>query len=302
MRSASSITKTEFSNIKVKRERKNGKFCLHIALFLFTLAVSIDAQTVGVVSPDAVAISGFVPKLSEDLAEHLDVLDRSLVEAAYNATKHIEPYNMTSDESKIVGSAIGCDFLLLVKTGNQRRTSFERPEYYESFAAIYVVSSRTGRLVYWTIRNAEERSQAEADSKLLSVTPAIARDLQTTIKDARKREIVEPRPTNIAEPPTPGTPDAKGFVAPIPYRRIKPDYTTTAYLYNVTATVEILVDLDAAGAIMRTEIVRWAGYGLDESVEKAVRAMNWRPAERNKETLPMRVLLRYNFKKTEAKP
>ena len=285
----------------MKRERKDGKRCLHFALLLFAFAVSIDAQTVGVVSPDAVAIFGFVPKLSEGLAEHLDVLDRSLVEAAYRATKHSEPYNMTSDESMIAGSAIGCDFLFFVKTGTQRRTSFERSEYYEAFAAIYVVSSRTGRLVYWTIRNAEESSQAEADAKLLSVVPVIARDLATTIKDARKREIVEPRPSNIAEPPIPGTPDAKGFVAPIPYRRIKPDYTTTAYLYNVTAIVEILVDLDAAGTITRTEIVRWAGYGLDESVEKAVRAMNWRPAERNKKTLPMRVLLRYNFKKTEAK-
>ena len=302
MRSASFITRIEFSNIQVKRERKNWKFCLPVVLFLFTFAVSIDAQIVGVVSPDAAAISGFVPKLSKDLAENLDVLDQSLVDAAFSALKHSEPYNMTSDEAKTSGSAIGCDFVLLVKTGNQRRTSFERPEYYESFAAIYVVSSRTGRLAYWTIRNAEERSQTEADSKLLSATPAIARDLQTSIKDSRKREIVEPRPTNIAEPPTPGTTDAKGFVAPIPYRRIKPDYTTTAYLYNVIATVEILVDLDAAGTITRTEIVRSAGYGLDESVEKAVRAMNWRPAERNKKPLPMRVLLRYNFKKADAKP
>jgi hypothetical protein len=27
--------------------------------------------------------------------------------------------------------------------------------------------------------------------------------------------------------------------------------------------------------------------------------MNWRPAERNGKTLPMRFLLRYNFKKAE---
>ena len=75
-----------------------------------------------------------------------------------------------------------------------------------------------------------------------------------------------------------------------------------AYLYSIAATVEILVDLDAAGKITITAIVRWAGYGLDESVETAVRAMNSRPADRNKNTLPRRVLLRYNFKKTEAKP
>lgn len=271
-------------------------------IVLLNFAHSARAQAVGVLSVDAVSVSGFASKLSEHLADHLDVLDRSLVDAAYNASKHGDSYNMTSDEAKTAASAIGCDFLLLIRTGNQRRTSFERPEYYESFAVLYVVSSRTGRLVDWTLRNAEERSQAEADAKLLSAVPAIAKDLGKTIKETQKREVVESRPSNIAEPPTPGTPEAKGFVAPIPYRRIKPDYTTTAYLYNVAATVEVLVDLAADGSVTRTEIVRWAGYGLDESVENAVRAMNWRPAERDKKTLPMRVLLRYNFKKIETKP
>ena len=38
---------------------------------------------------------------------------------------------------------------------------------------------------------------------------------------------------------------------------------------------------------------------LDESVDKTVRAMNWRPAERNGKSLPMRFLVRYNFKKID---
>jgi hypothetical protein len=50
---------------------------------------------------------------------------------------------------------------------------------------------------------------------------------------------------------------------------------------------------------MRTQIVRWAGYGLDEAVTETVRRMNWRPATRGGKALPIRVLLRYNFKKIE---
>ncbi|MBK6750850.1 MAG: energy transducer TonB [Pyrinomonadaceae bacterium] len=301
MRSAGFIIKTKFSSGKVKGAH-NWSPILFISLLLCIFTVSVEAQIVAVLEPNAEPVSDLVPKLKGDLSAHLDTLDPSLVEAAFKASKHSDPYNMTSEEAKITGSAIGCDFLLLIKTGNLRRTSFERPEYYESFAAIYVVSSRTGRLAYWTIRNAEQRTQAEANTKLLALIPAMALDLAATIKGAHKLEIVEHRPLNIAEPPLPGTPDAKGFIAPIPYRRIKPEYSETAYLYNVTATVEILVDLDAAGSVTRTEIVRWAGFGLDESVQKAVRTMNWRPAERDKRTLPMRVLLRYNFKKAEAKP
>ena len=70
-------------------------------------------------------------------------------------------------------------------------------------------------------------------------------------------------------------------------------------MYGVSGTVDIEADIDETGKISRTSIVRWAGYGLDESVERAVRTMNWRPAMRSGKPLPMRVLLRYNFTKIE---
>jgi TonB family protein len=101
------------------------------------------------------------------------------------------------------------------------------------------------------------------------------------------------------ELPEPGSPEAKNFRAPIPYRRLSPEYTRLAYLYDVTATVEATVDLDELGQITNMAITRWAGFELDESVAKAVRSMNWRPAERNGKPLPVRFLLRYNFKKIE---
>jgi len=72
-----------------------------------------------------------------------------------------------------------------------------------------------------------------------------------------------------------------------------------AFLYDVKGTVEVMVDLDDKGNIIKTEIARWAGFGLDESVIDAVRKMNWRPAERNGKPLPTHFLLRYNFKKSE---
>jgi TonB family protein len=72
-----------------------------------------------------------------------------------------------------------------------------------------------------------------------------------------------------------------------------------ASLYFVEATVDIEIEVDETGKLLKTEIVRWAGFGLDESVTDAIRKMNWRPASRNGKTLPLRVLLRYNFKKLE---
>lgn len=229
------------------------------------------------------------------------MLDRSLSESAFNASKHADAFNMTTDESRYAAAAIGCEFLVLIKTETQRRTSVETPEYYEAHAAVFVVVSRTGRLIYQSIKKAEAPTAVVAENSLTGSAISAVSEVAAVIGTSRTQDAAQQTTINIEELPPDNSPAAKNFREPIPYRRIKPDYTQTAYLYGVTATVEIVVDLDASGGVTRTEIFRWAGYGLDESVEKAVRAMNWRPAERNGKPLPMRVLLRYNFKKTDTK-
>lgn len=127
----------------------------------------------------------------------------------------------------------------------------------------------------------------------------IAAKIIESARTAKSEEIGARDEVFIEEVPEGNSPEAKNFRSPVPFRRIKPEYTAEAAFYDVAATVDIVVDLDASGRILRTRIVRWAGYGLDESVEKTVRAMNWLPATRNGKSLPIRFLLRYNFKKME---
>jgi TonB family protein len=64
---------------------------------------------------------------------------------------------------------------------------------------------------------------------------------------------------------------------------------------EIEATVDVLVDLDVEGEVERVEIVRWAGFGLDDETVNTVRRMHFRPAIRDGAPIPMRVLLRYNF-------
>jgi len=85
--------------------------------------------------------------------------------------------------------------------------------------------------------------------------------------------------------------------APRPYRRLKPPYPEAAARAEIEATVDVLVDIDARGEVGRIEIARWAGFGLDQSVLDTVKQMHFFPAMRNGVALPMRVLLRYNFRK-----
>lgn len=270
-----------------------------ITLFVL-LAVQASAQRVAVLTPDNVPTSvSFADSLGEKLGEKLKMLDSSLAESAFHSFAPLTPFNLTSDESKRIGSAIGCDAFIELRSETQRRSAFGRPEYYESFAAIYVVSSRTGRLAYWKLQQFEAAKPDASEKLLTDSLPSLAVELTDRIKTILQNELSEMSAATLEEVPDENSFAAKNFRAPVPYRRLKPDYTAQASLYSVSATVEVMVDLDAAGNIMRTEVVRWAGYGLDESAVKNIRSMNWRPAERNGKPLPMRFLVRYNFKKLD---
>jgi TonB family protein len=63
------------------------------------------------------------------------------------------------------------------------------------------------------------------------------------------------------------------------------------------ATVDVEVEIGADGEVSRVDVVRWAGFGLDEATTETVRRMHFFPAMRGGTALPMRVLLRYNFRK-----
>jgi hypothetical protein len=293
--------------MKAKGKRKKAKLrsflFLSFSFFLFTLHLftfAASAQRVAVLAPDGEEASRrFAADIENALLERVSVRDSSLAQAAFNAAAFERPYNLTTDQSKSVGAAMGCEYFILVRGATLRRSASRRPEYYEAYAAVFVVSSRSGRLVEWTLQRFEASKPATAEKMLAASIAPLARRLAAGLKNITRSELAEAPPPEMEEIPATGAPAAKNFRAPIPYRRIKPAYTNDAYLFDVTATLDMIIDLDAAGNISRTEVVRWAGYGLDESVERTVRAMNWRPAERNGKPLAMRFLVRYNFKKAE---
>ena len=115
-------------------------------------------------------------------------------------------------------------------------------------------------------------------------------------RSERELSITKSAPV-IEEVPEETSPLAKGLRLPQPYRRVHPVYPETAAHAEVEATVDVLVDLDAEGEVTRVEVVRWAGFGLDDSTVSTIRQMHFRPAMRDGAPLPMRVLLRYNFQR-----
>jgi hypothetical protein len=279
---------------------KLGRTIVIRVAFILMMAAASSAQRIAVLTPDGSTESrSFAVKFASGLAASIQVMDHELARSAFDSIDPETPFNLSTGESKRVASTIGCDFFVLIRSSTLRRSASDRPEYYDANAAIFLVSGRTGRLVSFDlIRRESARSETATRELLVQAAPA-ASQLLEKIKASAKAELNEPPRPALEELPDNNTPGARNFRAPIPYRRIKPEYTADAASYDVRATVDIEVYLTAEGAITATRIVRWAGYGLEQSVDQAVRSMNWRPAERGGKTLPMRFLLRYNFKRVE---
>jgi hypothetical protein len=270
------------------------------ALFVCCFLISVNAQRIAILTPEKNKESeNFAKQIENSFSGKFKILDKSLGEVAFSSVIYEKPFNLSLKEAKNVGAAIGSDYFLLIQAKTLRRFSLEKKEFYESYAAIYIVSSRSGRLVFWKLVNCEAKIADEAETLLLNSAKSLTSEISQKISETEKEEINEKPLPELEELPEENSQEAKNFQPPLPYKRFRPDYTETANLYSIEATVDILLDVDENGKILRSEISRWAGFGLDESVTKTVMEMNWRPASRNGKTLPIRVLLRYNFKKID---
>ena len=275
---------------------RHGTVFLALGCFLFMAGPALG-QRLAILTPDNTPKDiAYAAELAQSISPPVRVIDREQAEAAFRSVTVANAFNMTIHEAKATAAVVGCDLFLVVRASGIRRTSVSRLNFFEAYAVHYLVDGRTGELSEWRIKTFENESEGQAESALIASVTETARELSTKL---RTSPAINAAIEKIETVPDEGTAAATNLKTPVPYKRIKPDYTRTAYLYDVRATVDIEVDVDADGTIRGTKIVRWAGYGLDESAETAVRAMNWRPAMRNGKPLPMRVLLRYNFTKIE---
>ena len=296
------LSSTNRTNAKARSffHRTRAAFSPVFVLALILVSDVSAQKKIAVIIPEKTYQSRiFVEKLESSLSNRFKILDDSLSDAAFRSAKYEKPFNLSLEESKNTGAAIGCDYFLLVKAENQRRNSLLKGEYYESYAVVYAVSSRSGQLVFWKLVSREAQSSDKAEGKLFDAADDLSAEISDRLKTVAEQQSNEASAQKLEELPAVDSPEAKGFRPPLPYRRVKPAYTPLADLYGVEATVDIEIDVDENGKIPRAEITRWAGFGLDESVDKTVRQMNWKPADRDGKNLPMRVLLRYNFRKIE---
>jgi TonB family protein len=234
------------------------------------------------------------------------VANPDLSRAAAKGNGYAGSLNLTVNEARDLGAALATEFYILGDAQTLRRSSFESPVYYESYCSIFLVSTRTGRLILWERPSFENAEATNAEAKLSQYLSddAFARRLIGVIKKSHEDERVQRAGlTASAEalieeaPEDEKAAEAQGIRAPRPYRRLRPEYPQTAARAEAEATVDVVVDVGADGEVGDVQVARWAGFGLDESTIATVRQLHFFPAMKNGTPIPVRVMLRYNFRK-----
>ncbi len=288
------------------------KESLSFLVFLIAIASPAGAQTararVAVLdfgtSPTGVRAAAAIRDPFRSASEFTSV-DPDLASVAARGVGLEGSLNLTVEEARDLGSAIGCDFYFIGDAQTWRRAPSTGPAYYDSYASIFLVSARTGRLVFWERPLVKADTPQQAEGALLQLLRSADKqnryvlEIRRALEDEREARVaaVQTPPPVIEVMRDEAEDSGQAVRAPRPYRRVKPPYPQSAAIAEAEAVVDVLVDVDAGGEISRIEIARWAGYGLDQSVIDTVKQMHFFPAMRDGKPIPMRVLLRYNFRK-----
>ena len=236
----------------------------------------------------------------------LTVADADMTRAAATGGAYSGSLNLSVSEARDLGAVLGTEFYILGDAQTLRRSSFAKPAYYESYCSLFVVSSRTGRLVMWFRPSVQKDEPAQAEEELSQqlLSEETIHKIALVIRRAREDErnermVIVPASEPVIEeaPDDEKIAEAQGVRLPRPYRRLRPDYPDTAARAEAEGVVDVLVDVKADGEVGDVRIARWAGFGLDETTVATVRKMHFFPAMKNGNPIAMRVLLRYNFRK-----
>lgn len=256
--------------------------------------------------------SDFGKLVAEKLAAHLkaqpefSVADADLSRSAAIGVGYAGSLNLTVTEARDLGSALATDYYLLGDAQLLRRSSFDKPVYFEAYCSVFLVSARTGRLLLWERPSFANYYEVQARDLLLKAIingelshRLLMATLQANEVERIQRAVISTASAPVIEeaPDDEKTAEAQGLRLPRPFRRLRPEYPDTAARAEAEATVDVLVDVNAEGEVGEVQIVRWAGFGLDEATIATVRQLHFFPAMKNGAAIPMRVLLRYNFRK-----
>lgn len=288
-----------------------------------TLARHIDEATRTTTQTLRVALLGFpAPKANNEsralesaLGEALgrdsrvDLIEQPMIQPALKGIGYGGSINLSKEEARRLGSAIGCDFFIAGKVEALTRSEREKESHEEAFAGVMIVDARTGALARFDFISEKAPTRDAALGALVKAFAGRAVDyidrmiqVRGLIQKLPSKDSTSagPSPGDFVEDlPGEGSPRAAGFKSPEFLNRVKPEYTNEAEQADIAATVEAWAVFRSDGEVGPIEIIRWAGFGLDESSERAIRQLKFKPATRDGKAVSVRALIRYNFRRVD---
>jgi TonB family protein len=291
-----------------------------IAVLICTLSFTGFAQVRGIVmrqSPLRVALLGFSgatagERASDDqpqaalqaalaLNAQVALIDSAQIKPAVVGVGYDGSINMSRDEARRLGAAIGCDFFITGKRDSFTRSDAKEESHEEALVGVMIVDARTGELAVFDLINEKALTRAAA---LETVTKALTTRAAVYVermiahragRDAARRagEVAE----RIEDLSDADSTAVAGFTPPEFLNRVKPEYPIDAERADITATVEASAVFRADGTVGEIQITRWAGFGLDEAATHTIRQLKFKPATRDGHPISVRASVRYNFRR-----
>jgi TonB family protein len=266
---------------------------LRVALIGFVQNGAMNFST----TPKSRFETRFAAALSGDARVRL--LDDGMLATALAGVGYQGSINLSVEEARRLGAAIGCDFFIIGKTDSFRRSEQANESHEETFIGVIVADGRTGKLAHFDFilkkADGREASQKDAAQELESRANHY---VEKMLAFRSMREAATAASPEIAEDlPDTDSALAAGFKPPEFTHRVKPAYPEAAERADINATVDVRVVFRANGEIGEIDILRWAGFGLEESAVRAIRQLRFKPATRNGQPINVGALVQYNFRR-----
>ncbi len=225
------------------------------------------------------------------------LVDSAQMNIALKGAQYNGSLNLSLDEARALGLSIGCDYYFLGLAKVVRRLATEKEFYFDVMLGVFLVETRSGKLLRFSFQQAQAANEQLARQQLTELAETIWR---------QSADVIKSPPQKIANDQAAELYDLSSEEAvklnikpPQFYRRIKPAYTDDAEFAGVTATIELKAVFQADGRIGAVEVIRWGGFGLDESSIATVRQLRFEPAKWNGRAVNVSAVVQYNFRKEE---
>src|SRR6476660_9832652 len=77
------------------------------------------------------------------------IVDPDLSMSAARGVGYSGSLNLPVSEAQDLGASMDADFYLIGDAQTLRRSSFNKPVYFQTYVTVFVISSRTGSLIKW---------------------------------------------------------------------------------------------------------------------------------------------------------